>query len=109
MGILLPADVGTVVMTDLHADHASAIFEFGDATFVVDRNEWEAASSGGDREAYVHRQFDHAFDYRLVDFQGPEADSFSSFGRSLDLFGDGRCGWCPPPAIPTGTCRWCCG
>ena len=41
------------------------------------------------RHGYVPRQFDHAFDWRTVDFDGPDVSSFASFGRSLDLFGDG--------------------
>jgi N-acyl homoserine lactone hydrolase len=83
------SDIGTVVMTHLHADHASAISEFPDATFVLSSAEWNAASSQGPRHGYRRRQFDHAFDYRTLDFDGPDADSFSAFGRSFDLFGDG--------------------
>jgi N-acyl homoserine lactone hydrolase len=87
-----PAAVRTVVMTHLHVGHASGISEFPDATFVVSRAEWEAATSQGRLHGYVTRQFDHAFDYRLLDFEaagerGP--DSFSGFARSFDLFGDG--------------------
>lgn len=84
-----PSTVSTVVMTHLHADHAGAISEFPDSTFVLDRREWQAASDGGERDGYVNRQFDHGFDYRLLDFDGPTADSFASFGRAFDLFGDG--------------------
>ena len=84
-----PGDVRVVVMTHLHADHASAIAEFPDATFVVSKREWEAATDAGQRHGYVRRQFDHGFDYRLLDFEGPDASSFSGFGRSFDLFGDG--------------------
>jgi glyoxylase-like metal-dependent hydrolase (beta-lactamase superfamily II) len=29
------------------------------------------------------------FDYRTVDFDASEAESFATFGRALDLFGDG--------------------
>ena len=83
------AQVRTVVMTHLHIDHASAISEFPEATFVVSRAEWEAATSQGQLHGYVKRQFDHAFDYRLLDFEGPDAGSFSGFARSFDLFGDG--------------------
>jgi N-acyl homoserine lactone hydrolase len=87
-----PAGVGTVVMTHLHVDHASGISEFPAATFVVSQAEWEAAGSQGRLHRYMTRQFDHAFDYRLLDFDragegGP--DSFSGFARSFDLFGDG--------------------
>jgi N-acyl homoserine lactone hydrolase len=86
---IAPADVGVVVMTHLHVDHASGVSEFPDSTFVVSRAEWEAATSQGPLHGYVRRQFDHAFDHRMLDFDGPGADSFSSFGRSFDLFGDG--------------------
>jgi N-acyl homoserine lactone hydrolase len=86
---LSPADVGVVVMTHLHADHASAIAEFPEATFIVSKREWQAATDAGWLHGYVKRQFDHGFDYRLLDFEGPDASSFSGFGRSFDLFGDG--------------------
>jgi N-acyl homoserine lactone hydrolase len=86
---LSPADVRTVVMTHLHADHASAISEFPGATFIVSAREWEAATDAGQLHGYVRRQFDHGFDYRLLDFDGPGTSSFSGFGRSFDLFGDG--------------------
>ena len=84
-----PAGVGVVVMTHLHADHASAISEFPQATFVLSGAEWAAATSQGQSHGYRRRQFDHAFDYRTLDFDGPDADSFSAFGRAFDLFGDG--------------------
>ena len=84
-----PSLVGLVIMTHLHNDHASAISEFPEATFVLSRTEWEAATSGGRVQGYARRQFDHAFDYRLLDFDGPDAGSFSGFARSFDLFGDG--------------------
>lgn len=83
-------DVKTVVMTHLHIDHASGISELPDATFVVDRREWAAAGErGGTLRGYVRRQFDHAFDWRTVDYDAPEIDSFAPFGQSVNLFGDG--------------------
>jgi len=45
-----PDDVRTVVMTHLHADHASGISQFPDATFVLSEAEWRAAASGGPRQ-----------------------------------------------------------
>ena len=83
------SDVRTVVMTHLHIDHASAVSEFPAATFVVDRREWEAAATRGWRGGYHARQFDHAFDWRAVDYEAPSIDSFATFGASFDLFGDG--------------------
>ena len=84
-----PSDVTAVLMTHLHLDHASAASEFPDATFVLSEREWEAAT--GPRAAlhgYVRSQFDHAFEYRTLDFDGPGVDSFATFGRAFDLFGD---------------------
>jgi glyoxylase-like metal-dependent hydrolase (beta-lactamase superfamily II) len=84
-----PESVKTIVMTHLHSDHASGISHFPEATFVISRDEWAAARKGGQTDGYIRRQYDHAFDYRLVDFDGPDASSFATFGRALDLFGDG--------------------
>jgi N-acyl homoserine lactone hydrolase len=84
--------VRTVVMTHLHIDHASGISEFPEATFVVSRAEWDAATTQSSLHGYNTRQFDHAFDYRLLDFEaadGAGPSSFSGFARSFDLFGDG--------------------
>ena len=47
------------------------------------------ARKGSQLAGYIKRQYDHAFDYRLVDVEGPDSSSFASFGRTLDLFGDG--------------------
>jgi len=84
-----PADVKVVIMTHFHPDHASAISDFPEATFLVSDVEWEAATEGGPRQGYNRSQFDHGFDYRLVDFDSEQASSFSGFARSLDVFGDG--------------------
>jgi glyoxylase-like metal-dependent hydrolase (beta-lactamase superfamily II) len=84
-----PGQVNIVVMTHLHIDHASGMSEFPEATFVFSSREWEAASSQGRLHGYMTRQFDHAFDYRTLNFDGRDADSFASFGRAFDLLGDG--------------------
>jgi N-acyl homoserine lactone hydrolase len=84
-----PGDVKTILLTHLHSDHASGISQFPDATFLVSSREWEAAAEGKPTEGYLRRQFDHAFDYRLLDFESDQADSFATFGRSLDVLGDG--------------------
>jgi N-acyl homoserine lactone hydrolase len=85
-----PSDIKLVVMTHLHLDHASGVSQFPNATFVVTKREWDAATDGpGLRGGYISRQFDHAFDWRTIDFDGDEVSSYKSFGRTLDLFGDG--------------------
>jgi glyoxylase-like metal-dependent hydrolase (beta-lactamase superfamily II) len=86
---ILPGEVRVVVMTHLHFDHASGVSELPESTFVVDRREWDAASSGGVREGYNERHIDHAFDWQTIDFAARQIDSFASFGGAADLFGDG--------------------
>jgi glyoxylase-like metal-dependent hydrolase (beta-lactamase superfamily II) len=87
---LEPHHVRTIVMTHLHLDHASAVEDFPDSTFVVSRQEWEAATRPrAQRDLYVRGQFDRPFAWRTVDFDAPGVDSFATFGRTIDLFGDG--------------------
>ncbi len=99
-----PASVSTVVMTHLHADHASGIAEFPAATFVVSDDEWRAAAAGRQLDGYIRRQFDHAFDYRTVDFEATDVDSFATFGRSVDIFGDGSVRIVYTPGHSAGHC-----
>ena len=84
-------EVPIVVMTHLHLDHASAISEFPQATFVLSEVEWKAAATGPKPllNGYRRPHFDYAFDYRTVDFDRSGVDSYASFGRTYDLFGDG--------------------
>jgi glyoxylase-like metal-dependent hydrolase (beta-lactamase superfamily II) len=84
-----PMDIRVVVMTHLHWDHAGAVAEFPQATFVVDVAEWRAARSAGQRQGYTHRLIDHPYAWREVAFDDPRVTSFASFGRTIDLFGDG--------------------
>jgi glyoxylase-like metal-dependent hydrolase (beta-lactamase superfamily II) len=85
-----PNEVKLIVMTHLHLDHTSGMVLFPDATFVFSSQEWEKANEQRSwQNGYVPKHFDHAFDYRLIDFDGPEVGSFASFGRSFDLLGDG--------------------
>lgn len=93
-----PEDISVVVMTHLHVDHASAASLFTEATFVVSEREWEAATSAtATLHGYARGQIDHALDWRTLDFDGPASDSFATFGRTIDLFGDGsvRCAYTP--------------
>ncbi|HYI99054.1 MAG TPA: N-acyl homoserine lactonase family protein [Thermoleophilaceae bacterium] len=99
-----PGDVRVVLLTHLHSDHASGIAQFPDARFLVSSAEWEAASHGGTTDGYFKRQFDHAFDYRLLDFESDAADSYSTFGRSYDVFGDGSVRMVFTPGHTAGHC-----
>jgi N-acyl homoserine lactone hydrolase len=86
-----PRSINIVVLTHLHHDHASAISEFPNATFVLSFDEWESATTDPRPilRAYRPAHYDYLFDYRLVDFDGPMIDSYGPFARTFDLFGDG--------------------
>jgi glyoxylase-like metal-dependent hydrolase (beta-lactamase superfamily II) len=86
-----PGEIPVVVMTHMHSDHTSAISEFPKSTFVVSETEWEAATVGPQPtlNGYRRPHFDYAFDYRTVDFDRGGVDSYATFGRTFDLFGDG--------------------
>jgi N-acyl homoserine lactone hydrolase len=86
-----PGEIPIVVMTHLHLDHTSAISEFPSSTFVVSEAEWKAAAQGSSplMNGYRRPHFDYAFDYRTIDFNHDNIDSYASFGRTFDLFGDG--------------------
>jgi N-acyl homoserine lactone hydrolase len=86
-----PNEIPIVVMTHLHSDHASAISEFPNSTFLVSETEWVAAATGPRPllAGYRRQHFDYAFDYRTIDFDRANIDSYASFGRTFDLFGDG--------------------
>jgi N-acyl homoserine lactone hydrolase len=86
-----PKGIGTVVMTHLHFDHASGMSEFAGASFIVSDREWEAATTESRPFFHGYRpaQYDYAFDYRTIDFDGPSVASYATFGRTFDLFGDG--------------------
>jgi len=86
-----PGEIPVVVMTHMHIDHASAISEFPQSAFVLSEPEWKAAALGAQPllNGYRRQQYDYAFDYRTVDFDRANVDSYASFGRTFDLFGDG--------------------
>jgi N-acyl homoserine lactone hydrolase len=86
-----PGEIPIVVMTHLHMDHTSAISEFPRSTFVVSEAEWSYAAGLTSPALYGYRRshFDYAFEYRTVSFDRAGIDSYASFGRTFDLFGDG--------------------
>jgi N-acyl homoserine lactone hydrolase len=83
--------VRLVVMTHMHFDHTSTMTEFAGATFVVSEDEWVAASTDARpfMRGYRPAHYDYAFDYRTLSYDSDRVDSYASFGRTFDLFGDG--------------------
>jgi glyoxylase-like metal-dependent hydrolase (beta-lactamase superfamily II) len=85
-----PRDIKVVVMTHLHMDHSSAISDFTDATYVIGQNEWSSFDSRFPvLSGYIRKHVDHAVEYREVMYDRQSVDSYSTFGRSYDLLGDG--------------------
>jgi N-acyl homoserine lactone hydrolase len=85
-----PADVGLVVMTHLHFDHASALADFPAATVLVSEPEWQSARGrGGPLRGYSIAQLDPRPSYRTLDFTTAPARARGAFAQTLDVFGDG--------------------
>lgn len=84
-----PGRIGHVIMTHLHWDHASGISQFPGATFIVSRDEWEAASRGGFLQGYNRAHLHPLYEWRSIDYGSEAVGSYESFGRSVDLVGDG--------------------
>lgn len=88
---ILPTEIRHVLLTHLHFDHASGISEFPEATFILSEAEWSAATTVNRPLLHGYRleQFDFAFDYRTVDLTRGGISSYSTLGRTFDLFADG--------------------
>jgi N-acyl homoserine lactone hydrolase len=104
---LEPGEIPIVVMTHMHLDHTSAISEFPSSTFVVSETEWQAAAHGFSPilNGYRRAHFDYAFEYRTIDFNRDNVDSYASFGRTFDLFGDGSIHLAYTPGHISAICR----
>jgi glyoxylase-like metal-dependent hydrolase (beta-lactamase superfamily II) len=87
--------IRAVVMTHLHMDHASGMSEFPESTFIFSEAEWVDATAGSRplMRGYKPSHYDLLFDYLTVDFESEDEeapiDSYGSFARTFDLFGDG--------------------
>ena len=88
---LTPSDIGIVVLTHLHNDHASGIEAFPEAQFVLSATEWNAATTARFPilQGYRPSHYDFAFNYNTIDFDAEFVESYGPFGRTFDLFGDG--------------------
>lgn len=99
-------DLKTVILTHLHFDHSSGIAEYPNATFVLSKAEWVAATTDSRPflRGYRPAHYDYLFDYRTIDFDGPGITSYASFGRTFDLFGDGSVRLAFTPGHSAGHC-----
>lgn len=100
------ADIGTVVMTHLHSDHASGAERFsGHATFVADAREWAAGDSGGfglRKGGYVPKLIRSIRRREALDYSGPRARPLGPFTATIDLLGDGSVILCSTPGHAPG-------
>ena len=86
-----PSDISVVVMTHLHMDHASAISDFTEATYVLGEGEWARVQRRRARPSTAtsaSRRRTPSTTARSSTTRG-SSSSYSTFGRSFDLFGDG--------------------
>jgi N-acyl homoserine lactone hydrolase len=91
-----PDEVGLVVMTHLHFDHASALCDFPSATVLVSGAEWAAAHAPRPAlHGYSPAQLDARPSYRTIAFAAAATDGGAPFERygpfeeTVDVFGDG--------------------
>ena len=81
-----PTGVSRVLMTHLHLDHVSGSAQWPNSTFVVDRTERAAAAARGPGP-YVKSHLATIKRWQEVDYSS--AEPFESFGRTIDVVGDG--------------------
>lgn len=85
-----PERLAWIVMTHLHADHASGLPALPGARVIVDQGEWAFARGRASvREGYERAHLDSRASWFVVDHEGPAARPLGPFDRTLDLFGDG--------------------
>jgi glyoxylase-like metal-dependent hydrolase (beta-lactamase superfamily II) len=91
-----PEEIGLVVMTHLHFDHASALCDFPSATVLVSGPEWAAAHAPRPAlHGYSPAQLDGRPRYRTIPFAAAATDGsgpfecYGPFEQTVDVFGDG--------------------
>jgi glyoxylase-like metal-dependent hydrolase (beta-lactamase superfamily II) len=83
-----PQDIGLVLMTHLHVDHAGALRDFPGTTVLTSTAEWRAAHEQGLLHGYHRPQFDRPdVSWRLEELE--HAGPLLGFDHGIDLFGDG--------------------
>jgi len=85
-----PDQLACIVMTHLHADHASGIPALPGSHVIVDARELAFARGRlSVREGYEHMHLDPHASWFTVDHESPVARALGPFERAIDLFGDG--------------------
>jgi N-acyl homoserine lactone hydrolase len=98
-----PEGIGLIVMTHLHADHASALSDFPNASVLVCEAEWDAARArDGAWSGYHRAHLDDRLEYRLVRFAAPPGAGLDRLEQTLDVFGDGSLRLLPTPGHTRG-------
>jgi len=84
-----PDEIGLVVMTHLHPDHASGLRQFPRARVVCATAEWRAATGrSAPLGGYIAGHMPHPSQVQQVDFRSEGAPD-GPFSSVVDLFGDG--------------------
>lgn len=103
---ITPADIGMVLLSHLHADHAGGVHDFTHASIYVDRREWEFGQQSGLkllRNGYLkslyHRINPSAIN--LLDFSAG-CRSYGPFEHAIDLLSDGSLILVPLPGHAIG-------
>lgn len=98
------ADVGTAVLSHLHADHAGGIAQIPDADLFVSKEAWDHMMGRHSHRKMVLRR-DLVFPgakWNHIEFQPTDDPSLAPFTEACDLFGDGSMIVLPTPGHLAG-------
>ena len=101
-----PRDIKVVIMTHLHIDHASAISDFTEATYVLGQGEWDAFTAPRPTlHGYVRKHADHAVEYREVMYDRREQLVFDVRARPTTSSATAPCASSTRPATAAAISR----
>lgn len=90
---IAPEDIGIVLLSHLHADHAGSVHDFAHASIYIDRREWEFGQRSGWRllrNGYLKPLYNriNPSTINLLDF-GAGCGTYGPFEHAIDLLSDG--------------------